>query len=98
MHHANVHHNIMALGSGPAISSENWGGPTHIQHQSFSHNTLYQTGGFNLSPTLDYVNDTGGPWDDLTDNVFEGNVVYDTRTSYQQESRTCCKGFYGHSR
>ena len=86
-HNANIHDNIMALGTGQAVSSEDWGGPTHIQHQVISHNTFYATGGLWVSPTLAWVNATNGPWADLTANVFESNILYDTRTSYHQESR-----------
>jgi hypothetical protein len=86
-HNANIHHNIMAGGTAPAISSEDWGGATHIQHQSISHNTFYGTGGFFVSPTLAWVNEPNGPWADLTANAFEHNILYDTHTGYDLETR-----------
>ncbi|MBN1398777.1 MAG: T9SS type A sorting domain-containing protein [Bacteroidetes bacterium] len=93
-HHAFIHHNIINSGSGVAVSSQDWGGTTHQQFQEFRNNTVYGTTGFHMSPTLNWVDHNNGPWDDVTNNSFTDNVVYDTNANYHQEKRTVLLGTY----
>ncbi|MCF6348775.1 MAG: T9SS type A sorting domain-containing protein [Flavobacteriaceae bacterium] len=92
------HHNIV-INSGN-VGSFNHGGITHQTNQLFEYNTIYSsiysngssTGGFYLSPTTAYQN-TDFP-DDPTNIIFRNNIVYGTRTSYNNENGIVNIGTY----
>ncbi len=84
------HHNLIIGGGG--ISSRDFGGVTHQVNQVFEYNTLYDTSGFQVNPTIRWRN-TAFP-DDPKNIVFKNNIVYDTRDTYSQERGTVTVGTY----
>jgi hypothetical protein len=84
------HHNLIMGGAG--ISSRDFGGITHQVNQVFEHNTLYDTSGFELSPTTGWRN-AQFP-DDPKSIVFRKNIVYDTRPKYSNEHGIVVIGTY----
>ncbi len=90
---AHIHHNIIS-GAPVAIDSSDHGGPTHQNNQVFEYNTIYDAQGLGLSPTLNWIDDDGGPWPGLEDLVFRGNIVHDTRDSYTSDRRTVLLNSY----
>ena len=84
------HHNLIVKGAG--ISSRDFGGVTHQVSQVFEYNTLYDTSGLQLRPTVRWRNDQFP--DDPKNIVFRNNVVYDTRTNYSNEYGIVVVGTY----
>jgi hypothetical protein len=84
------HHNLIAGGSG--ISSRDFGGVTHQVNQVFEYNTLYNTTGFQLRPTIRWRNKKFP--DDPKSIVFRNNVVYDNRPKYSNEHGIVVVGTY----
>jgi hypothetical protein len=84
------HHNLIIGGGG--ISSRDFGGITHQVNQVFEYNTLYDTSGFQVNPTIRWRNEAFP--DDPKNITFKNNIVYDTRTSYSQERGTVTVGTY----
>ena len=84
------HHNLIVGGGG--ISNRDFGGVTHQVNQVFEYNTLYDTSGFQMNPTIRWRN-TAFP-DDPKNIVFRNNIVYDTRDNYSQERGTVSIGTY----
>ncbi len=85
--HSSIHHNIF-VGGPVALRSRDFGGRTHQWDQQFFFNTIYGAGGFYMTPTLNWVDDEGGAWPDVTDIAFYGNIVVDNAESYDGERRT----------
>lgn len=85
--HALVHHNVI-VDSGTGIASEDFGGPTHQWDQQFLANTIVADIGFYVSPSLDWIDGTGGPWPDVTENAFANNLIVDTSDEQVQDRRT----------
>jgi hypothetical protein len=84
------HHNLIIGGAG--ISSRDFGGVTHQNNQVFEYNTLYNTSGFELSPTTAWRNDQFP--DDPQNIVFQKNVVFDTSPKYSDEHGIVTIGTY----
>ncbi len=84
---AHVHHNVIS-GAPVAFSSVDWGGTTHQQNQVFEYNTVYNARAFGATPTLDWNDHEGGPWEGFSDVIFRENVVHDGTPSPTAESRT----------
>ncbi len=84
------HHNLIIGGAG--ISSRDFGGVTHQDNQVFEYNTLYDTSGFELSPTTAWRNDQFP--DDPQNIVFRKNIVCDTRSKYSDEHGIVTIGTY----
>ena len=81
---AHIHHNIIN-GAPEAIVDKDHGGPTHQNNQLFEYNTIYDARGFFMSPTFDYVNAVNGPWPDVENIEFSGNVIVDLTDSYNSD-------------
>jgi hypothetical protein len=77
---------------GAGISSRDFGGVTHQVNQVFEYNTLYDTSGFQLRPTVRWRNDEFP--EDPKNIVFRNNVVYDTRAKYSNEHAILVVGAY----
>lgn len=84
------HHNLIVGGAG--ISSRDFGGVTHQVNQVFEYNTLYNTTGFQLRPTVRWRNEKFP--DDPKCIVFRNNVVYDNRPKYSNEHGIVVVGTY----
>lgn len=85
--HALVHHNVI-VDSGTGITSEDFGGPTHQWDQRYVANTIVAEVGFWVSPSLDWIDEDGEAWPDVTENAFERNIVVDTSAEQIQDART----------
>jgi len=84
------HHNLIVGGAG--ISSRDFGGVTHQVNQVFEYNTLYDTSGFGLRPTIRWRNEKFP--DDPRNIVFTNNAVYDIRPRYSNEHGIVVVGTY----
>jgi hypothetical protein len=84
------HHNLIVGGGG--ISSRDFGGVTHQVNQIFEYNTIYDTGGFHMNPTIRWRNESFP--DDPKNIVFRHNIVYDRAASYSRERAIVTIGTY----
>jgi hypothetical protein len=84
------HHNLIVKGAG--ISSRDFGGVTHQVNQVFEYNTLYDTSGFQLRPTVRWRNEKFP--DDPTNIIFRNNILYDNRAKYSNERGIVVVGTY----
>lgn len=85
--HADVSHNVIVDGR-TGIASRDFGGPTHQWDQRMTANTIVTRTGLDVSPSLEWADAGGGPWGDVTENAFEGNIVVDTAEDHSGERRT----------
>jgi hypothetical protein len=85
--HADVHHNVVVDGR-IGISSRDFGGPTHQWDQRMYANTIVARTGLDVSPSLEWADAEGGPWGDVSENSFDGNIVVDTADEHSGEQRT----------
>ncbi len=88
-----ISHNII-YGTHVALLTKDFGGNTHQFNQHFSHNTIVDARAFFVSPTLDWVDDENGPWDDVRDMGYDHNIVVDPTESYTSDRRTVLLNSY----
>ena len=77
---------------GAGISSRDFGGTTHQVNQVFEYNTLYDSSGFQLKPTMRWRNEEFP--DDPKNIIFRNNILYDTRAKYSNERGVVVVGTY----
>ena len=84
------HHNLIIGGAG--ISSRDFGGVTHQVNQVFEYNTIYNSTGFQMNPTIEWRNEKFP--DDPKDIVFRNNIVVDAAEAYSNERGIVTIGTY----
>lgn len=84
------HHNLIIGGAG--ISSRDFGGVTHQTNQIFEYNTIYNSTGFQLNPTIRWRNEKFP--DDPKSIVFRNNIVVDDVEKYSNERGIVTVGTY----
>jgi hypothetical protein len=84
------HHNIIISGGG--ISSRDFGGVTHQVNQVFEYNTISDSSGFQMNPTIGWRNEKFP--DDPRNIIFRRNIVVDAAESYSAERGIVAIGAY----
>ncbi len=90
---SSIHHNII-YGAPVALITKDFGGITHQFNQHFSYNTIVDAMALSVSPSLDWIDDTNGPWDDVRDIGYDHNIVMAPMENYTLERRTVLLNSY----
>ena len=84
------HHNIIL--NSDRVHSKDLGGPTHQTNQVFEYNTLYNSGGILVNPTITWRN-ADFP-NDPQNIVIRNNIIFDNSPNYNQENGIINVGTY----